>query len=212
MKDRIAYNASDAIDYRDHHRKNLRVRLSTWRERGLAAAGLKHFTPIHALLDLASGTGRFWPVARTMAQQAFAMDNSEAMLRVARQEVPVPLPLVVGNAFQMPFSDNRFDAVLCLRFLHHFSYADDRFSALQELNRIVSKGVVLSVWTDAGRAGRRRLARQSGSVYEKGFGRRVCLPATVLEAEYQAAGFHIVWKRDLLPGVSLWRFYALEKV
>ncbi len=219
VNDRVAYNELDAEHYRRHHRKNLRVRISTWRERQLAARALQRLPEMQTLLDLATGTGRFWPVVRAHSAFALAMDNSLAMLRVAAQQVPNELPIVAGSAFKIPLSDRSIDGVLCMRFMHHLYHAEDRMRVLQELHRVTRKGVVLSTWTNSHlsganslSSGERRIAKQKTSDFELGFGRRVCMPADVLESEYRLAGFRINWRKDFLPGLSMWRVYSLAVI
>jgi len=105
--------------------------------------------------------------------------------------------------------------MLCMRFMHHLFYAEDRERALREFHRVVKKGEVISVWTDSGwfglSTGRRRLAKQTRRTFQRGFGHRVCVAAEVLEWEFAHAGFNVVWQQDFLPGFSMWRVYALLK-
>ena len=210
---RIAYDHSQARRYRKHHQKNIRVRLSTWRERHLAAAALERLPPLHTILDLATGTGRFWPVAGAHADHVIAMDNSLAMLRAAgvrQQHLP---SRIAADAFQLPLRDEAIDCVLCMRFLHHFYHPEDRLRILAELRRVVRTGIVVSVWTDTRygflRAGKKRMNQQSHSSFPAGFGPRVCIPSDVLESEYRKSGFRLEGYEDFLPGRSMWRIYAL---
>ena len=210
---RIAYDDSRARRYRKHHRKNIRVRLSTWRERHLAAAALERLPSVRTILDLATGTGRFWPVAEAHADYVIAMDNSLAMLKTAglrQQELP---SRVAADAFQLPLRDAAIDCVLCMRFLHHFYFPEDRMRILHELRRVVRTGIVVSVWTDTRygflQAGKKRMNQQSRSSFPEGFGPRVCIPSDVLESEYRNSGFRMKGYEDFLAGRSMWRIYAL---
>src|SRR4249920_3959614 len=79
----IAYDSDRASAYHRHHRKNLRTRISTARERRLVARALATLATTETVLDLACGTGRFWPVIDARASSVVAVDNSDAMLREA---------------------------------------------------------------------------------------------------------------------------------
>ena len=210
---RIAYDDSRAHRYRKHHRKNIRVRFSTWRERHLVSTALERLPAMHSILDLATGTGRFWPVAEAHADYVLAMDNSLAMLKAAGLKQRKTPSRVAADAFRLPLRDAAIDCVLCMRFLHHFYHPEDRLRVLSELRRVARTGVVVSVWTDTRygflRAGKKRLELQSHSSFPKGFGPRICIPSGVLESEYLESGFCIRGYQDFLAGRSLWRVYAL---
>ena len=131
MPDLVAYDADRAAAYHRHHEKNLRTRISTARERSLARRALATLGSTDALLDVACGTGRFWPVVDRCAGSIVALDNSASMLREAfAHAMPNPARRAVcGTAFRLPFRDNHFDAILCMRFLHHLAHRDDRIAA-----------------------------------------------------------------------------------
>ncbi len=213
---RVAYDQARAQRYRNHHRKNLRVRLSTWRERQLVQQAFDRLPDVQTVLDLATGTGRFWPVAEANAGFTLAMDNSLAMLNVAGRGDRPALPRVAASVFQLPLRDASVDCILCMRFLHHLSHPEDRLRALAEMRRVAGRAMVVSVWTDTrwGRltAGQQRLERQRQTTYPRGFGPRVCIPSDVLEAEYRASGLRVAGHHDFLPGRSMWRVYALQVV
>ena len=212
MPDIIAYDSERASAYHRHHRKNLRTRISTARERQLAARALSALPAAATVLDLACGTGRFWPVIDKRATSIVAVDNSEAMLReaVAHAQPNPHRRAVCGSAFQLPFHDRSFDVVVCMRFLHHLAHSDDRVRALTDIRRVARHGAVVSLWTDGSRQARRRLQRQDLTALPHGFGRRVCIARTTIERDFAAAGFSDPVGFDFAPGLSMWRVYALR--
>ncbi len=212
MPEIIAYDAERASAYHRHHRKNLRTRISTARERQLIGRALDTLAKADTLLDLACGTGRFWPVVDARAAFVVALDNSDAMLReaVAHAEPNARRTAVCGSAFQLPFRDRTFDVVVCMRFLHHLAHREDRLNALTDIRRVARHGAVVSLWTDGNRQGRRRLREQDTARLPRGFGRRVCIERTAIERDFADAGFHGATGFDFAPGLSMWRIYALH--
>jgi ubiquinone/menaquinone biosynthesis C-methylase UbiE len=208
----IAYDTERASAYHRHHRKNLRTRISTARERQLVARALATLPKTDRVLDLACGTGRFWPVIDARASFAVALDNSDAMLREAvTHAAPHPRRIAVcGSAFQLPFRDRTFDAVVCMRFLHHLAHREDRLNALADIRRVARHGAVVSLWTDGSREGRRRLREQNTSILPRGFGRRVCIERAAIARDFADAGFSAARAFDFAPGLSMWRVYALH--
>jgi demethylmenaquinone methyltransferase/2-methoxy-6-polyprenyl-1,4-benzoquinol methylase len=96
--------------------------------------------PGQRILDVATGTGM---VARALARegaQVTALDQSEAMLAVARRR-PTPaggsITFLRGEAERLPFDDASFDA---LTFTYLLRYVDDPAATLRELARVVTPG------------------------------------------------------------------------
>ncbi len=212
MPEIIAYDTQRASAYHRHHQKNLRTRISTARERQLTGRALDALPVTDTVLDLACGTGRFWPVIDKRAATIVAVDNSEAMLReaIAHASPNSRRRAVCGSAFQLPFRDQSFDVVVCMRFLHHLAHSTDRIEALTELRRVARHGAVVSLWTDGSRQARRRLLKQDIAALPGGFGRRICIERTTIERDFAVAGFHTPIGFDFAPGLSMWRIYALR--
>lgn len=96
--------------------------------------------PGQRILDVATGTGM---VARALADrgaQVTALDQSEAMLSVARARTPPAdgtITFVTGEAERLPFADACFDA---LTFTYLLRYVEDPQATLSELARVVAPG------------------------------------------------------------------------
>lgn len=91
------------------------------------------------VLDLACGTGN-WLLAQTnelgREVRIVGADFSAAMLGQARAKVP-GVPLLRARAEQLPFESGAFDYVTTRFAFHHF---EDKFSALDELVRVLAPG------------------------------------------------------------------------
>lgn len=93
--------------------------------------------PGQRILDVATGTGM---VAQALARRGAvvtALDQSEAMLGVARSRQLKGVTFVQGEAERLPFEDASFDA---LTFTYLLRYVDDPQATLCELARVIAPG------------------------------------------------------------------------
>jgi demethylmenaquinone methyltransferase/2-methoxy-6-polyprenyl-1,4-benzoquinol methylase len=100
--------------------------------------------PDQRVLDVAAGTGLVTAeLVRQGAGEVVALDQSEDMLAGAQARVARDPALgdrvrfVRGEAEQLPFPDNHFDA---LAFTYLLRYVDDRAATMRELARVVRPG------------------------------------------------------------------------
>ncbi|MGB9185730.1 MAG: ubiquinone/menaquinone biosynthesis methyltransferase [Solirubrobacteraceae bacterium] len=100
--------------------------------------------PGQRVLDVASGTGMVAvALARRAPCEVVALDQSEAMLDVARARVESDsglahqISFIPGEAEHLPFADGEFDA---LTFTYLLRYVDDRAATMRELARVVKPG------------------------------------------------------------------------
>ena len=115
-----------------------------WVSSLLNLADLKHGERV---LDVACGTGI---VARSAMEKVgedghvVGLDFNTGMLGVARALLP-SVEWQEGDATDMPFSEGRFDAVLCQQGLQ---FCSDRSAAVGEMYRVLAPGgrVVISAW------------------------------------------------------------------
>lgn len=108
---------------------------------------LAHLQPGHSVLDVACGTGA---LARQAAHAvlpggtATGLDRNDGMLAVAQRVAP-GIEWRLGLAEDLPFDDNRFDAVVSQFGLMFF---DDRRKAIGEMWRVLRPGghLAVAVW------------------------------------------------------------------
>ena len=108
------------------------------------------------------------------------------------------------------------DAVLCMRMFHYFGDASDRAALLSEFARVTRESVILSVWTGnhfkalrRQRTNRLRWDHRGQAIPEHQG--RYMLPASVVEAEFRAAGFRTIVGLDSPPFCGAARVYVLQK-
>jgi ubiquinone/menaquinone biosynthesis C-methylase UbiE len=94
--------------------------------------------PPARVLDVACGTGFF---TQNLRDEVVGLDQSEAMLEIARQRVP-QATFVLGDAFEIPFGDRSFDRVFSSSFYGLLLPAErERF--LTEARRVASELVLV---------------------------------------------------------------------
>lgn len=121
--------------------------------------------PPARVLDVACGPGS---MTRYLGSEVTGLDQSEAMLEVARGRVP-RAEFVRGDAFRMPFAERSFDRVFA-SFFYGLLPHEDRGRFLDEARRVGDELIVVEptpAWA-AGRAveGWEERALNDGSRYE----------------------------------------------
>jgi ubiquinone/menaquinone biosynthesis C-methylase UbiE len=121
--------------------------------------------PPARVLDVACGTGF---LTQHLGSEVTGLDQSEAMLEVARKRVPWA-DFVRGDAFRMPFADHSFDRVFA-SFFYGLLPLEDRGSFLGEARRVGGELILVEPtpeWAPRGRAeGWEERHLSDGSRYE----------------------------------------------
>ena len=130
--------------------------------------GLLHaisLLPSARVLDIACGTGI---LTQHLGSDLTGLDQSEAMLEVARRRVPWA-EFVRGDAFRMPFAENSFDRVFA-SFFYGLLPLEDRGRFLEEASRVGQELILVEPtpeWAPSGRAeGWEERHLSDGSLYE----------------------------------------------
>lgn len=89
-------------------------------------------------LDLAAGTGDLAMAVQRLGGRPVALDLTPEMLQVARRRSGGALPLLVGDAFALPFKDATFDCATLGFALRHSR--EDLPELLSELRRVIKPG------------------------------------------------------------------------
>ena len=110
---------------------------------------LKKFPAKTSVLDIPVGTGRFFETYLKFSFKVVGIDISDAMLEKAQKKADTKLQeirLEKGNIFSLNFPDNKFDVVVCVRFMDWVGGKDfDR--ALSELARVSFDTIIVYIPT-----------------------------------------------------------------
>lgn len=112
-----------------------------WRALVASIAANRAVRPARTALDVACGTGDIaFAMRRAGIPQVTGLDYTPGMIERARQRAlhdPAGPTFMVGDAMQMPFADNRFDAVAISFGLRNLP---DYQAAVQEMARVCAPG------------------------------------------------------------------------
>lgn len=142
-------------------------------------------------LDMPSGAGR---LTAMLGETAVRADRDPEMVRAGG----AAWPAVCAAGRALPFSDQAFAGVLCLRLMQHLRQAAERIEVLRELRRVARQALVVSHFDACTLQHWRRCCRRL-------FGRpshRVALSSREFADELRAAGWTPVRSIPLLRFVS----------
>ena len=210
------YDYQRALNYYDRYYKSPRKRFINWLEQKMLRRGLHLIGKPVQILDLPAGTGRFWQSLQYAPKvQLQVADFNLAMLQVGLEKRPSlltnTLKTTVASAFNLPFADNSFDNITCMRFIHHINLKEDRLQLLTELARVSADTICLSAWVEAtGIKAASRFKKQALRDPQKEYNKFVLQHEQLLQ-EFTLAGLELIGHTDLLPNFSPWRLYILKK-
>lgn len=95
------------------------------------------------IIDIGCGEGLLLNYIRDelLYKNVFAMDIDPAEISTAQNNIP-QAGLMVASAYNLPFTDNQFDLLICTEVMEHL---EEPKKALNEFHRITSKFCILSV-------------------------------------------------------------------
>lgn len=120
-------------------------RPTDWDEERTRLEGWIADLPLARTLDVACGTGF---MTRHLRGEVVGLDQSEAMLEVARAQAP-NAEFLRGNALDLPFDDGAFDRVFTSYFYCHLEEPERR-RFLAEARRVARDLVVVGTILSAG--------------------------------------------------------------
>ncbi len=98
------------------------------------------------ILDVPCGYGRFWPLFRRLDVQPVGVELDRGSMGLGGLGREAAGHAVCADAFLLPFPDDCFDCVFCVRFLHLNHSDSDRARILAELKRVSRRFLLISVY------------------------------------------------------------------
>lgn len=101
-----------------------------------------------SVLDVPFGTGRFVKDYLRNSFDVQGLDASKDMIEVGRRELGTDfdeIKVTIGDATKLPYPDQSFDYVVCIRFLTHIVNFEQAKQVLEEFKRVTRKQLFLQV-------------------------------------------------------------------
>jgi ubiquinone/menaquinone biosynthesis C-methylase UbiE len=102
-----------------------------------------------SVLDVACGTGAYYPFLKSHYKNYTGLDTSEAMLAQARRKYPEGI-FVQGDAKQLKYADKSFDLTFCMSLLIHMPLPFVS-KVLSELWRLSKRRMVFNIQLTEGK-------------------------------------------------------------
>ena len=115
-----------------------------------------------------------------------------------------------ASAFDIPLENNSVECVLCIRLIHHMGESEDRIKLLQELSRVTSSSIIISLWVDGNFQAWKRKKREKNKT-RTSYQNRFLIPAETIEREFLQCGLQVKHRLDFTKYHSMWRTYVLQK-
>jgi ubiquinone/menaquinone biosynthesis C-methylase UbiE len=149
--------------YDKHGSRNPLVRVLMHRFHKGVLGAIEVMTPA-SMLDVGCGEGRTTALlAERSSARVFGLDLEEIVVREAAIGVP-RAAFIVGSAYELPFESGSFDLVVATEVMEHL---DEPSRALEEMVRVASKSIVLTVphepWWRVGNLLRGRYVKELGN-------------------------------------------------
>jgi ubiquinone/menaquinone biosynthesis C-methylase UbiE len=195
------YDYSDSYTAENYEKSrfgSLKGRLFARLQRRSILCMLRRVEPASLILDMPCGTGRLTGAISSTCQRVIGGDASQAMLQIAavrHTECLNSAGICRLDADRMPFGDNSFDAIICIKLFHLYN-EDHIRRLLLELQRTTKKYLIVSLACESSWSWpKRSLKRLLGS--------SASLPVNPLRIReaiqaFHDAGFKIVSRRSTL--------------
>lgn len=154
-------------DYNSIAEDYSRTREFTWDIENL----VQYITEGDKILDLGCGNGRLLKVIQGKNIDYIGADQSEGLIEIAKRKYPEAKFQAV-DAFNLPFPNNYFDAIFCIRAFHHVPSKELRHKFLAEVRRVLRPGglLVMTVWYTWSRRSKENFWRVVKNMFSKFIG------------------------------------------
>lgn len=107
----------------------------------------EYIQPDDEVLDAGCGSGRLYEFLQKSKVNYTGLDTSQKLITTAKANFP-SANFIIGDILNLPFSDNKFNAIFCIATLHHIPGQKLRLQAIQEISRILKNNgyLIMTNW------------------------------------------------------------------
>lgn len=119
-------------------------------EMNLIEKAVYSLADVESFLDAPCGAGRAMILLQSLGYEITGVDLGDGAITVAKREMikrGMDPKIEKANLVDLPFEENRFDAVLCFRFFHHLAGPEIRQRIVAELCRVADRYVLISYFS-----------------------------------------------------------------
>lgn len=158
------------------------------------------------ILNVPCGFGRFTHLFNSFKLKISFFDlHPKMIIRCLEKFNDKKHSFINGSIRTLPFKSKSFDAVINIRFFHHYFEAEDRLLMLRELQRVSKKYVILTYYIDT------IIHKFIKKLNDKGH-RIIMLKRKEFYRELLSVGLKPVREKAPLPFLHAQRFLLLEKI
>lgn len=159
------------------------------------------------VLDIPCGTGRFSELVLKEGCDVICADISKEMLNIAKRKLSDlnPLAFEICDIEKMPFNDDFFDCVICIRLLHHIP-PNMHINILTEIRRVTNGFAII---TFSNNFSLQNLRRNIISTFTKF--PRYSVSLHHMQNVLNSSGFKIIKQLPLIKYISEEWFFLVEK-
>ncbi|MCH8012131.1 MAG: class I SAM-dependent methyltransferase [Candidatus Marinimicrobia bacterium] len=181
------------LDQRIVHYRESRI---VWSFCKIVSSGNDH------VLDVPSDYGRFTPLLLSKGFDVTVADINVNMLLRVKQRVNGILDCACANISKLPFKDNVFQGLLCMRLFKHIHSPEERMASFVEIARVVSNWAIVSLYTSSPV---HKLVRKF-----RDFKTITMDRCEAIEGELLRSGFRILKTKPILCGINAQTIFLLE--
>lgn len=205
------FTREEVLHYEGRRYRSLDQRWVKKREEHIVAGLLKGLSGNNkCVLDLPCGYGRFTGLIRKQHMEQVCSDRAFEMVRRTAEKFDAPdvRGVTADAANPLPFRDQSFNIILCIRLFHHLKDSDSRAALLKEFHRVSSDWIIVSTYmfTPFHRLQRilRRIVRKNQN--------KIHMPSRrEWNRQLSETGLVCVSEKSLLRGVHAQKFLLLHK-
>ena len=196
-----------------------RARMRTYRDRryrkldqrivhGIEARIINRFLdrvvqPGDAFLDMPVGYGRFLGDLMRRSDRVIGSDHQLAMLELSRETHGNELPVTCNDCAALPFADDSFDVVTCIRLFQHLHDPAMRARTFAEIARVTRRNAIVTTYLES--------PLHQWLHHKRKLKRLTYHTDASLQQDLGQAGLRLVAAKRSIPGLHAQYIMLLEK-